>query len=214
MLHRPSDECPYPKPFGADFRDCPAFHPRQFIPLDTLYQPLEPVITCRHLVTRSLPERYRWYAACAIGDAEARRHWANNLSPERLERMRTLQRSMAQVLAPQSAILWDIKGQQLRALRDGKDTTEVAAELRRQAENTLYALDTFLTTNEQGFTDVDLPLGAVRELIHAAVDQFLDTHYSSEISFEVPDELLEQFPASVRSFFRPPAPAPSGSPAG
>jgi hypothetical protein len=163
-------------------------------------------------VTKSLPQRYRWYAACGIGDAGARGRWARELSPQRLERIRALQRRMAEVMAAQTAALWEIKGQQLRALRDGKDTTELATELRRQADETLCALDTFLTANEHEFAEVELPVKAASELIHAAIDQFLDTRYSSEISFEVPDELLEKFPASVRSFFRPPAAAQSGTP--
>ena len=70
-MTRPADECPYPKPFAADFDACPAYQARQFIPLDTLYQPLEPVLTCRHLETRPLLARHRWYGACAVGDARS-----------------------------------------------------------------------------------------------------------------------------------------------
>ena len=58
-MERPADECPFPKPFPSEFSDCPAFQSRQFIPLDTRYQPLDPVITCRHLETRALPQRHR-----------------------------------------------------------------------------------------------------------------------------------------------------------
>lgn len=89
-MQRPSDHCPYPKPFAADFDDCPAFQSRQFIPLDTLYQPLDPVLTCRHLETRAMAQRHRWYAACALGDAEARRRWVREVGTLRLQRIRDL----------------------------------------------------------------------------------------------------------------------------
>jgi hypothetical protein len=72
-MTRPQDACPYPRPFPADFDSCHAYQARQFIPLDTLYQPLEPVLTCRHLETRAMTQRHRWYAACALGDPEARK---------------------------------------------------------------------------------------------------------------------------------------------
>ncbi len=44
-MTRPDDECPYPRPFPPDFDSCPAYQARQFIPLNTMYQPLDPVLT-------------------------------------------------------------------------------------------------------------------------------------------------------------------------
>src|ERR1700737_4105231 len=120
-MPRPDDECPYPKPFPADFDDCPAFQARQFIPLDTLYQPLEPVLTCRHLETRAMPERHRWYGGCALGDADARRRWARQVGVARLEKIRAVQAQLGRASAPYSQRLWALKGQQLRAVHDNAD---------------------------------------------------------------------------------------------
>ena len=36
-------------------------------------------------------------------------------------------------------------------------------------------------------------------------DRFIETQFSSEVSFEVPDDALQRFPEAVRSFFRPSA---------
>src|SRR5438270_2907028 len=108
-MRRPLDELSYPKPLPADCDDCPANHPRQFLPLDTHYQPLEPVLTCRHLETRALPQRHRWYAACALGDREARRRWAEQVGAVRLERIRTVQRELGAAIAPYSTRLWHLK---------------------------------------------------------------------------------------------------------
>ncbi|HEY9287425.1 MAG TPA: hypothetical protein VIT43_05320 [Candidatus Dormibacteraeota bacterium] len=203
-MDRPNDQCPYPKPFPPEFRDCPAFQSRQFIPLDTLYQPLEPVLTCRHLQTRALPQRYRWYAACALGDAEGRRRWVRELGVMRLERIRALQRNMAEVMSPYTPRLWTLKGQQLRAVRDSRDASPITEQLREVAAQATAALDAFLTDRSDTLAEIELPIDAVRKLILLALDRFIEPQLSSEISIEVPDDILERFPDSVRIFFRPP----------
>ncbi len=129
---RPDDECPYPRPFPADFDSCPAYQARQFIPLDTLYQPLEPVLTCRHLETRAMTQRHRWYAACALGAAEARNHWVSRVGVARLDRIRAVQRELGEAVAPYSTRLWELKGQQLRAFRDGTDAGPAIYKLEKQ----------------------------------------------------------------------------------
>src|ERR1700737_3498588 len=130
-MPRPDDECPYPKPFPADFDACPAFQARQFIPLATLYQPLEPVLTCRHLETRSMTQRYRWYGACALGNSDARPRWPRQVGGARLERIRAVQRELGAAIAPYTTRLWELKGQQLRATRDGSDGGPATIELQR-----------------------------------------------------------------------------------
>jgi len=205
-MPRPDDECPYPKPFAADFDACPAFQARQFIPLDTLYQPLDPVLTCRHLETRSLPQRHRWYAACGLGDAEQRRRWAREVGVSRLQRIRAVQRQLSVAIAPYNARLWELKGQQLRAIRDGRDASQATAELRRLAGQMTADLDAFLKEKSTTFTDIDMPIEAARVLIQVAIDRFIDTQFATEVSFEVPDDVLQRFPEPVRTFFRPSVP--------
>jgi hypothetical protein len=204
-MERPGDACPYRKPFPEDFKECPAFQPRQFIPLDTLYHPLEPVITCRHLETRLLRPRYRWYAACGIGDASARERWAIDVGPARLERIRALQFKLATVMAPFNRGLWEGKGRQLEALRDSRDASKETARLRQLGSEAITALGGFLESHRQEFEAVEIPITAATELIRLAVDRFIATQYSSEISFEVPDDVLQRFPPAVRGFFRPSA---------
>jgi len=201
-MRRP-DECPYPKPFPVDFDECPAYQPRQFIPLDTLYQPLDPVLTCRHLETRALAERHRWYAACALGDVEARRRWASQVGLERLERIRAVQRELGAAIAQYSKRLWELKGQQLRAIRDGHDPAPITIELRELAGQMAVELDQFLREHGAGFAEIDMPVDAARQLIHVAIDRFIDTQFAAEISIEVPDDVLKRFPEPVRTFFRP-----------
>jgi hypothetical protein len=205
-MPRPDDECPYPKPFDADFDDCPAFQARQFIPLDTLYQPLEPVLTCRHLETRAMAQRYRWYAACVLGNAEARTGWAREVGVARLERIRAVQRELSAATAPYTTRLWELKGQQLRALRDGHDAEPATTELRQLAGQMTAELDQFLRERSSVFAEVDMPIDAARQLIIVAIDRFIDTQFAAEVSFDVPDDVLRRFPEPVRTFFRPAVP--------
>jgi hypothetical protein len=202
-VRRPDDECPYPKPFSEYFDDCPAYQARQFIPLDTLYQPLEPVLTCRHLETRSMTQRHRWYGACALGNSDARSRWVRQVGVVRLERIRAVQRELGAAIAPYTTQLWELKGQQLRAIRDGGDPGPATAELRRLAGRVTSELDQFLHKRSAVFAEVDMPIDAAGKLIQIAIDRFIDTQYASEVSFEVPDDVLQRFPEPVRAFFRP-----------
>jgi hypothetical protein len=48
--------------------------PLPFRPNDSRDHPLEPALTCQHLVSRPFEQRkVGWYGACQIGDAAARR---------------------------------------------------------------------------------------------------------------------------------------------
>lgn len=39
-MPRPSDECPFPKPFPTTFSACPGYQPRQFLVFDSQNRPL------------------------------------------------------------------------------------------------------------------------------------------------------------------------------
>ncbi|HEX9097541.1 MAG TPA: hypothetical protein VF990_15730 [Candidatus Dormibacteraeota bacterium] len=207
-MNRPDDECPYPRPFAVDFDSCPAYQARQFIPLDTMYQPLDPVLTCRHLETRALTERHRWYAACALGDADARRRWVREVGAARLERLRAVQRALAAAIAPYTTRLWELKGQQLRALRAGKDPELATGELRRLGGQMTDEISSFVKGHAQELAAIEMPPDATMQLVRAAVARFVDTHFATEVTLEVPEELLKRFPEPVQSFFRPPVPKP------
>lgn len=205
-MTRPDDECPYPRPFPADFDSCPAYQARQFIPLDTQYQPLEPVVTCRHLETRALTQRHRWYAACALGDVKARTEWVKQVGAARLERIRAVQRELGAAIAPYSTRLWELKGQQLLAVRDGRDPEPATSELRRLGGQITDEVSRFVKGHSQELAAIEMPLEATMQLVRAAVDRFVDTHFATEVTLEVPGDLLKRFPEPVQSFFRPPVP--------
>jgi hypothetical protein len=206
-MARSPDACPYPKPFPADFDDCPAFQPRQFIPLDTLYQPLQPVLTCRHLETRALRERHRWYGACALGDAEARRRWAADVGTTRLAKIRQLQRQIGQAISGEMQHLWQLKGQQLQAYRNGTDTAAVTRELGQLSDRAMGDLTSYLKSHTDLLIEVGMPLDAMIELTRLSFDRFIEGRHSAEVTLEVPDSVLAGLSDPVRAFFRPTRPA-------
>src|SRR6266704_1050759 len=183
-MRRPDDQCPYPKPFSEYFDDCPAFQARQFIPLDTLYQPLEPVLTCRHLETRPMTERHRWYGAYALGTSDARSRWARQVGLARLERIRAMQRELGGAIASYTARLWVLKGEQLRASGDGADAGTATVELRRIDGKLTPELHQFLTKRSAACAALDMPINSAASLIQVAIDRFIDTKCAAEISCE------------------------------
>jgi hypothetical protein len=150
-----------------------------------------------------MTQRHRWYGACALGNSDARSRWVRQVGVVRLERIRAVQRELGAAIAPYTTQLWELKGQQLRAIRDGGDAGPATAELRRLAGRVTSELDQFLHKRSAVFAEVDMPIDAAGKLIQIAIDRFIDTQYASEVSFEVPDDVLQRFPEPVRAFFRP-----------
>jgi hypothetical protein len=85
MLGRPADACPYPKPFTADFNDCPTYQTRHAIVVDSNDRPLPTIWSCRHMETKQVPgEPGHYYGACQLGDAKGRQQWVHLIGPERI----------------------------------------------------------------------------------------------------------------------------------
>jgi DNA-binding CsgD family transcriptional regulator len=205
---RPADECPYAKPFPPGFSECPAFQATQMVALDISSRPLGSVLTCRHLESRLMPNTdFRWYGACLIGDAEARRRWSHQLGEDRLTDINRLRQEISTLSAPYIQRLWQLK------TADVHDPA-LAATFHKQIESTV---DEFMTQMRQVLRQrqavldqLHLPLEACIRLVRLAIDRFVDRGVS-EVDWEVPDEIMALFPDDVRAYFRPrevgPAPA-------
>jgi len=73
LIEAKADRCPFPRPFPADFADCPSFEPMSFEATDSQDKPLGTWSTCRHLTTGSdVDNRGRFYPRCALGSPEQR----------------------------------------------------------------------------------------------------------------------------------------------
>jgi len=194
---RPADECPYPKPFPPGFVECPAYEATQMVTLDISHRPLGAVWTCRHLESRLMPNTdYRWYGACAIGDAAARRRWSAAIGADRLHEISQLRQEVSALSGPYIQRLIELKNaQQPEAGQDLRQMQGVVDEFMTEMMRLLQARKTVLD-------ELHLPLRAVLQLVRVAIDRFVEQGLS-EPEWEVPDEVLTQFPDDIRSYFRP-----------
>jgi len=194
---RPADECPYPKPFPPGFVECPAYEATQMVTLDISHRPLGAVWTCRHLESRLMPNTdYRWYGACAIGDAAARRRWSAAIGADRLYEISQLRQEVSAVSGPYIQRLIELKNAQPPEAGEGSTQMQgVVDEFMTEMMRLLQARKTVLD-------ELHLPLRAVLQLVRVAIDRFVEQGLS-EPEWEVPDEVLTQFPDDIRSYFRP-----------
>ena len=193
---RPEDECPYPKPFPPGFVECPAYEATQMVTLDISHRPLGAVWTCRHLESRLMPNTdYRWYGACAIGDAAARRRWSAAIGADRLYEISQLRQEVSAVSGPYIQRLIELKSAEQPEARQGGQMQGVVDEFMTEMMRLLQSRKTVLD-------ELHLPLRAVLQLVRIAIDRFVEQGLS-EPEWEVPDEVLTQFPDDIRSYFRP-----------
>lgn len=195
---RPADECPYPKPFPPDFVDCPAYQATQMVTLDLSHRPLGSVMTCRHLESRLMPNtNYRWYGACVLGDAEARRRWSNAVGIDRLHDISALRQEVSALSMPYIQRLLDLKNAPV-----GDNPLAHARQMRGVVDDFMTKMTALLRERKAVLDQLHLPLDACIRLLGIAIDRFVQQGFA-ESGWEVPDEVLVLFPDDVRAYFQP-----------
>ncbi|MEO6795428.1 MAG: hypothetical protein ABI401_13635 [Candidatus Dormibacter sp.] len=205
MTGRPGDACPYPKPFGPEFNDCPSYQTRHALVLDASDQPLRTIWSCRHMGTKRVPgQKGHYYGACQLGDAAGRAAWVQRIGADRIrgiQRLRTEVMPIAQAYVDRMAVL---KGQQLEAAREGADTEAVREQMRAAGQLYLDDLDACLKQVEPLLQEAQMPREGVIQLARQWVDEFLgETWARSQGDQHLPDDLLAALPDSVRVFYAP-----------
>ena len=195
---RPADECPYPKPFPPDFTDCPAYQATQMVTLDLSHRPLGSVMTCRHLESRLMPNtNYRWYGACVLGDAEARRRWSNALGADRLHDISALRQEVSALSMPYVQRLLELKNAPV-----GDNPLAHTRQLQFVVDDFMTKMTYLLRERKAVLDELHLPLEACIRLLAIAIDRFVQQGLN-EAEWVVPDEVLVLFPDDVRAYFRP-----------
>jgi len=195
---RPADECPYPKPFPPDFTDCPAYQATQMVTLDLSHRPLGSVMTCRHLESRLMPStNYRWYGACVLGDAEARRRWSNALGADRLHEISALRQEVSALSMPYIQRLLELKNAPV-----GDNPVAHTRQVQFVVDDFMTKMTYLLRERKAVLDELHLPLEACIRLLAIAIDRFVQQGLS-EAEWVVPDEVLALFPDDVRAYFRP-----------
>jgi len=195
---RPTDECPYPKPFPPDFIDCPAYQATQMVTLDLSHRPLGSVMTCRHLESRLMPNtNYRWYGACVLGDAEARRRWSNAIGVDRLHDISALRQEVSALSMPYIQRLIELKN-----MPAGDNPLAHTRQLQGVVDDFMTKMTALLKERKAVLDELHLPLEACIRLLAVSIDRFV-LQGLTESEWEVPDEVLLLFPDDVRAYFRP-----------
>jgi hypothetical protein len=205
MSIRPSDACPYPKPFTADFNDCPTYQTRHAIVVDSNDRPLRTIWSCRHMETKQIPgEAGHYYGACQLGDAKGRHEWVQRIGPERI---RNIQKLRAQTMPLAQAFVDDLaslKGRQAEAARSNDDGNEILGLMRERGRRYLEEFETFLSERQELLQLAGMPLTAVMQLARQWVDEFVSETWGRSRAVQLlPDDLVASLPDSVRVFYAP-----------
>lgn len=194
----PANRCPYPKPFPDDFRDCPAYQPVRFIPLDTRYRPLRPVWSCAHLEIASSGEQP--YTACRLGAAADRVEWARQFQAERLDRWRAIAREFGESLKEALAAVYAAKAEQLEA--QGSDASRDAERALRDAVNRFLELDfSLMDRSAADLEAIGFPVDAMKLVTQDAM-RALTQRPAVYGTYTPPAELLAPFSDEIREFVR------------
>ncbi len=198
MNERPSDACPYPKPFTAEFNDCPTYQTRHAIVVDSNNRPLRTIWSCRHMETKQIPGKSgHYYGACQLGDARGRQEWVQRIGPDRI---RNIQKLRAQIMPLAQGLVDDLaalNGQQLEA-------TEILMLMKQRGRRYLEEFEAFLSDREELLQLAGMPIAAVMQLAQKWVDEFVSETLGRSRSVPVlPDELVASLPDSVRVFYAP-----------
>ena len=196
--HRPADECPYLRPFPDDFADCPAYEARQFVALSEGSRLAERLWACQHLEGRPLAKAaHRRYGACNIGDAVARERWAARAGSERVRTVNDLLHELAPMTAEFAQGLWELKGEQKRALLRKQDPLAVTDRMAALATRFMGEIGKFFdrrrTLLEQNQLAVDECLTLAQRLIDNVVEPYSPAAWDSRF------DALVRFPADAWS---------------
>jgi hypothetical protein len=167
------------------------------VTLDLSHRPLGSIITCRHLESRLMPNtNYRWYGACLLGDAEARRRWSNAVGADRLHAISTLRQEVSTLSVPYVQQLLDMKNAPI------EDPLAHTRQLQGVVDDFMTKVTALLRERQAMLDQLHLPLEACLRLLATAIDRVVQQGIS-EAEWEVSDEVLALFPVDIRAYFRP-----------
>ena len=192
-----ADACPYRRPFPDDFDGCAAYQPIRAFPIDTRHRPLRPIWTCGHLEVGNA-DRGRAYARCRLGDAAARKSWAEDFGTGRLDQWRRVAADFGTELEPQTRRLYELKDRQLGA-STREERAAAAVELERTVDAFLDLHRKLLAEHRAELAAIEFPAAAVRALTVEAMRSFI-LRTSLSVAWAPPEELLDPFPTPIREF--------------
>ena len=139
---------------------------------------------------------FRWYGACVLGDAEARRRWSNAVGVDRLRDISTLRQEVSTLSVPYVQQVLDLKNAPIA------DPLAHARQLQGVVDEFMAKVTALLRERQALLDRLHLPLKACVRLLAMAMDRVVQEGMT-EMEWEVPDEVLALFPVDIRPYFRP-----------
>lgn len=189
----PPDNCPYPRPFPADFSACPTFQAQRFVAATTQEQPLGIHLSCVHLRVGEHAHN-RFYAQCALGTAAERRAWLRQVGDRRVETMRRLGIEFNELYGGQTEPLLAAKAAAISA----PDDPRAAEELERRLAELSTAMDEFMAAEARALEEIGFPVATLRVFIDEVLERWRESPRLG--SPPISEEQLEGFPPELRSF--------------
>lgn len=189
----PPDNCPYPRPFPADFSSCPTFQAQRFVAATTQEQPLGIHLSCVHLRVGEHAHN-RFYAQCALGTAAERRAWLRQVGDRRVETMRRLGIEFNELYGGQTEPLLAAKAAAISA----PDDPRAAEELERRLAELSSAMDEFMAAEARALEEIGFPVATLRVFIDEVLERWRESPRLG--SPPISEEQLEGFPPELRSF--------------
>ena len=189
----PPDNCPYPRPFPADFSACPTFQAQRFVAATTQEQPLGIHLSCVHLRVGEHAHN-RFYAQCALGTAAERRAWLRQVGDRRVETMRRLGIEFNELYGGQTEPLLAAKAAAISA----PDDPRAAEELERRLSELSAAMDEFMAAEARALEEIGFPVATLRIFIDEVLERWRESPRLG--SPPISEEQLEGFPPELRSF--------------
>jgi hypothetical protein len=199
-MNGPEDRCPYPRPFPADFKSCPAYLPRLLFATDTRGQRLKPSWTCAHLDTAQR-ENGGYYGQCLLGTREQRERWANAMAAGQLGAVRDARVALSEAIRPQLERLMRVV-----AGKDGVATTQTILVTRRNELGPAVvaledAFESFVDGHPDLFRDAGIDPNQLVACFAEGMREFVSRPLVKEWRFDA--EIVSRYPWPVIAFLRP-----------
>jgi hypothetical protein len=206
-IRRPTDECPFRKPFDAEFSGCPAFQAMHLVVLNSQGKFLNTIWTCRQLDGKSIPGKPgSYYGACRLGDSEARMRWAETVGPDRIVAMNRLRSDVMPIAQGFLDALAVLKARQVEAIERKEDPADVRLGMEALGHNYLDELEAVLRQRMALLGQAQMPKRAVLQMANQWVVEVIEEIWGNPGGEpEFPDHLLAALPDSVRTLYAPPA---------
>lgn len=194
-----SDECPYHRPFPANFDECPAYLQTEYVGLDLQHRPLPPAWTCQNLEAAQRGNRPgAHYGRCRLGAEADRLEWLRRVEQSRLTSVLETRREFNTELHDLTLRLWAAKGRVLQAPADEAARRELVAV----ADEYKTACDEFFERRSDMLREAGVPLEPTQKLVRGMVDRIVASR-STTTSPGIPAEELAEFPPALRFFLEP-----------